>query len=386
MIVDSDAHINEPMEAFERFLEEPYRARRPRIIEDTLGLTRILLEGRLYPDPRLRQARGGRHGGNGRGAGEATGARGVIGCRGRIDGIPAGAADPEARLRDLDLEGIDAQVAYGNLGVAVSALADKDFAVAMSRACNDYYADFCRASPDRLKCMAALPLQDIPASVAELKRAVTELGHAGAALPPNVNGRNLDHADFYPLYEEAERLGVPLGVHWGNGAYLTAAGSERFDTHFMTHAFGHPFEQMIALTCVVCGGVLERFPRLRFAFLEAGCGWLPYWLERLREHYRRRAAEVPLMRREPLEYVTGGGCYFGAESDEAMLPAVLDLIGDDFVLFGSDYPHSDSAFPHAVEKLRARADISEEARRKILGRNGLRFLGLGAGAALAPGR
>jgi predicted TIM-barrel fold metal-dependent hydrolase len=373
MIVDSDAHINEPMEAFEQFLEEPYRARRPRVIKDTLGLTRILLEGRLYPEPRLKQAHAQRVDVV---DDDVDCERVIVGCRGRTDGLPAGAADAAARLRDLDLEGIDVQVAFGNLGVALSALSDKDFAVAMSRACNNFYAEFCRADPDRLKCMATLPLQDIPAAVAEMRRAVKELGHVGVCLPPNVNGRNLDHEDFYPLYEAAGQLGAPIAVHWGNGAYLTAAGVERFDTHFMTHAIGHPFEQMIALTCVVCGGVLERFPRLRFAFLEAGCGWLPYWLERLHEHYERRRDEVPLMRKEPLEYVTSGSCYFSTEPDEAMLPAALNLLGDDFILFGSDYPHSDSKFPHAVKTLAGRADLDETAKRKLLGQNGLRYLGL----------
>ncbi|HXG66433.1 MAG TPA: hypothetical protein VNO70_15145, partial [Blastocatellia bacterium] len=116
MIVDSDAHINEAMEAFEQFLEEPYTSRRPRIIKDTLGLTRILMEGRLYPEPRLKQAH----------------TQKVEGTK--LGGIHAGASDPQARLADLDLDGIDVQVIYGSLGLAISSIADKDFAAAMSRA------------------------------------------------------------------------------------------------------------------------------------------------------------------------------------------------------------------------------------------------------------
>jgi len=221
--------------------------------------------------------------------------------------------------------------------------------------------------------MATLPLQDIPASIVELRRAIRELGHTGMVLPPNVNGKNLDHPDFYPLYEAAQQLDLPIGVHWGNGAYLTAAGTERFNTHFMTHAFGHPFEQMIALTCIICGGIAEQFPRLRFAFLEAGCGWLPYWMHRLREHYERRTAEVPLMKKEPLEYLLGGSCYITTEPDEVMLPAVIEEFGDDYILFGSDYPHSDSKFPNAVKFLRGRSDIAETSKQKILS-NGVKFL------------
>ena len=376
MIVDIDTHINEPMDVFERYLEDPYRSRRPRIVQDTLGLTRILLEGRLYPDPRLKQVFNQSHAG----AGSAMQrARGIVGCRGQMEGVPEGASDPRARIQDLDLEGIDVQVVFGNLGLTISALSDQDFAVALSRACNDYYADFCRSSPNRLRGMATLPLQDIPASIAEMKRAINELGHSGVAMPPNVNGKNLDHPDLYPLYQVAEDLDVPIGVHWGNGTYLRAAGGERFDTHFMTHVFGHPFEQMIATACVICGGIVEQFPSLRFAFLEAGCGWLPYLLQRLHEHYERRGAEMPLMKKDPLEYIASGSCYFGTEPDETMLPAVIDLIGEEFLLFGSDYPHSDSKFPNSVKWMRERSDIAETARRKILSENGMRFMGFGAG-------
>jgi predicted TIM-barrel fold metal-dependent hydrolase len=358
MIIDSDTHINEPMEAFDKFLEEPYHCRRPQILKDTFGMTRILLEGRLYPDPKLKQAH----------------ARNIEGTR--MGGIHAGATDPRARLEDLDLDGVDVQVIYGSLGLALSTLADKDFAAAMSRACNNYYEDFCSVNPDRLKCMATLPLQDVPASLEEMRRAIKEVGCIGITLPPNVEGKNLDHPDFYPIYEEAQRLDVPIAVHWGNGAYMRAAGAERFDTHFMTHAVGHPFEQMIAVACLVCGGIIEQFPKLRFAFLEAGCGWLPYWIERLHEHYERRAAEMPLMKREPVEYITSGSCYFATEPDEKLLPAALETVGDDYILYSSDYPHTDSKFPNSVKWIKGRTDVSDESKEKMLSKNGARFYGL----------
>jgi uncharacterized protein len=380
MIVDSDAHISEPLEVFERYLEEPYLSRRPRIVEDTLGLTRIILEGRLYPEPRLKQIRGKHDQSADHDAPVSTEehdlARGIVGCRGQIGGLHSGAADAEARLHDLDREGIDAQLVLGNLGLVISALPDKDFAAAMSRACNSYYSDFCSVNKRRLKCMAALPLQDIPASIAEMKRAVQMMGHSGIVLPTNVNGKNLDDPTFYPIYETAQQLRVPIAIHWGNSTYIKGAGTERFDSHVMTHLIGHPFEQMIATACIVCGGIVELFPRLRFAFLEAGCGWLPYWLQRMHEHYERRAAEMPLMKREPLEYIVSGSCYFGTEPDETMLPEVLRLIGEDYILYGSDYPHTDSKFPYSTKWLNDRSDLSVSAKEKILGQNGLRFLGL----------
>ena len=359
MIIDGDAHINEPVDVFENYLEPPFRSRRPVLLKDTKGLTRILMEGRLYPEPRLKQA----HTENVEGT--------------KLGGTHKGASDPVARLDDLDLDGIDVQVVYGSLGLAISTIDDSDFGIAMSRACNDYYADFCATNPDRLKCMATLPVQDIPAAVEEMRRAVRERGHLGVTLPPNLNGKNLDHPDFYPIYEEAQKLECAVAVHWGNGSYLRAAGTERFDTHFMVHAIGHPFEQMIALGCIVCGGVLEQFPDLRVLFLEAGCGWVPYWAERLEEHYERRAAEMPLMKKEPLDYITGGGCWFSTEPDERWLPAAIATVGDDLILYSSDYPHTDSKFPESVRAVRERDDISEESKVKVLGENAARFYRLG---------
>ena len=367
MIVDSDTHINEQMDALARFLEEPYRSRSPVKITDTFGLTRLVFEGRLYPETRLKQAH----------------TKQIEGLR--MGGIQAGAADPKARLGDLDLEGIDVQLIYGSFGLALSALEDKDLAAAMSRACNNYYADFSSVEPQRLRCMATLPLQDIPASLEEMRRAIKQLGLTGITMPPNVNGKNLDHPDFYPIYEEAQKLNIPISFHWGNGAYLTAAGTERFNTHFMTHAVGHTFEQMIAVACIICGGIAELFPKLRFAFLEAGCGWLPYWIERLHEHYERRTAEVPLMKKDPYEYIKDGNCFFATEPDEKMLPAVINVMGDDQILFGSDYPHTDSKFPNSVKWVRERTDISEQSKEKILTQNGARFVGLDTAKASGVG-
>jgi hypothetical protein len=357
-VIDADAHINEPVDVFEDYLDDSYRSRRPVLLKDTLGLTRILMEGRLYPEPRLRQAHTEKV--------EGT----------KLGGTHPGASDSSYRLSDMDRDGIDVQVMYGSLGLALSTITDVDFGVAMSRACNDYYADFCSVDRSRLKCMATLPVQDVPSAVHEMRRAVTEKGHLGVTLPPNVEGKNLDHPDFYPIYEEAQKLGCPIAVHWGNGSYLRAAGTERFDTHFMVHAVGHPFEQMIALASIVCGGVLEQFPDLRFVFLEAGCGWVPYWVERLEEHYERRAAEMPLMKKEPIEYITGGGCWFSTEPDERWLPAAIATVGDDLILYSSDYPHTDSKFPNSVRAVREREDLSDESKDKVLGANAARFYGL----------
>jgi predicted TIM-barrel fold metal-dependent hydrolase len=168
---------------------------------------------------------------------------------------------------------------------------------------------------------------------------------------------------------------VPISVHWGNGSHLTAAGTERFDSHFMVHAIGHPFEQMIALATIMCGGVLDQHPTLRVGFLEAGCGWVAYWVERLEEHYERRSAEMPQMSRSPAEYLGLGRCFVTAEPEERLVPIVADMLGDGQVMYASDYPHTDSAFPCSVKAMRERDDLSDERKELILGTNARRYYG-----------
>ena len=127
---------------------------------------------------------------------------------------------------------------------------------------------------------------------------------------------------------------------------------------------------------MVYGGIAERFPRLRVAFLECGVGWVPYWLERMDEEWEKRGAvEAPLCRERPSDYVQNGRWYFATEPEEHMLPYVLDLIGEDKVLFASDYPHWDGMFPNVVSTIRERSDISQQAKEMILGGNARTFYG-----------
>jgi predicted TIM-barrel fold metal-dependent hydrolase len=353
-IIDADGHVGSTPETWERYLELPFREFGPRIVKDNRGSERWMVEGILYPKP------------EGIASGQPEGIRGSM--------LHPGVSDPVARLRDMDAEGIDIAVVFGNLPeLTLAAVRNKALAAAMARAYNNWVADYCKANPRRLKAVAALPLQDVAASVVELRRATQELGLAAAMLATNVCGKDLDHPDLLPVFAEAERLQVPLAIH-GAPSPGSFAGADRFENYFYTHSVAHPFEQMISLMCVVCGGILERFPSSRVAFLESGIGWVPYWLERLDEHYEHRARLVPNIRRRPSEYIDSGRVYFFCEPEERMLPYVAGLYPD-AVVFTSDYPHWDAKFPGAVGSLAERRDLSGELKRKILSENAARFYG-----------
>lgn len=131
----------------------------------------------------------------------------------------------------------------------------------------------------------------------------------------------------------------------------------------------HPFEQMIASLCVVAGGMLERFPRLKFAFMEAGCGWVPYWMERLDEHYEVLQPTVPHLTKAPSEYMKSDQMFYAFEMEEKMLPYVAEFVGADRLVFATDYNHSDSKFPHTVAEVMEREDLSPDLKAKLMGEN-----------------
>ena len=179
-------------------------------------------------------------------------------------------------------------------------------------------------------------------------------------------------ARFTPIYETAQKLNVMVGIH-ASGSHLGGAGVDLFPQFIQAHTCSHAFGQMRQLTSVIFEGIPERFPDLRIAFLEAGCGWAPYWIERMDEEYAKRASEAPLLRRKPSDYVRSGKIYFSCEADECLLPQALKLIGEEQILYASDYPHWDGSYPHSLDELRGREDLSAAQKRKVLGENAARL-------------
>jgi predicted TIM-barrel fold metal-dependent hydrolase len=275
----------------------------------------------------------------------------------------------------MDSEGIDVAVLFGaGLAGTLPALDDAGLAAALATARNSWLAEYCAENPRRIKGTAALAQQDINACVEELNRSVTQLGFVGASLLPNVRSRHLGDPYYFPLYSEAERLNVPICVHMFLGRYGSdAVGTERVDKFFYSHLFGHPFEQMIALSVIVGEGMLDRFPKLRFVFLESGCGWLPYWFERMDEHYEALGVQLPALKGEPSKLLERGQLYFSCEADEKELAHVVDVIGDDWIVFASDYSHFDSRFPGASEPIVNHEKLSGATKRKILNDNARRL-------------
>jgi predicted TIM-barrel fold metal-dependent hydrolase len=280
--------------------------------------------------------------------------------------------DVPTRLKDMDKEGIDTSVLFPTSSFAVNGLIERNYAVAYARAYNDFIAEVCRQSP-RLKGVALLPFQDPGAAVEEANRAVTKLGLSAIAVATQGMKEHLGSQTFWPIYEELQRLNVPLCVHNRRSG---PAGEIRFDSFMFMHTIGRPVETVIQFAGLIYGGIPERFSKLRIAFLECGVGWVPYWMERMDEEWEKRGkVEAPACKQKPSEYVKQGNLFFATEPEEETLPYVLERIGDDKILFASDYPHWDGIFPYVVSTIRGRKDISDQAKNKILGENAERFYG-----------
>jgi predicted TIM-barrel fold metal-dependent hydrolase len=334
-IFDADGHVTESSEQVAKYLDDPYRAR-------PLGSGLYPLDGW---DRRLL----GRLGQQGSNAG--------------------------SWLEALDKGGVETTVLYPTSGLFLNFLKDRDWTVAICKAYNTFmHEEFVRVSP-RLKAVALLSVHDPEASALELRRGVRELGLRGAMLA--ADGSHLfGDRRFDPIYEEAQRLGVMLGVH-ASGSPLGGGGLEYFSKFIQAHTCSHPFGQMRQLTSVIFEGVPERFPDLRIAFLEAGTGWAPYWAERMDDEYAKRGeVEAPALKKKPSDYLRGGKIYFSCEADEWLLPQALKLIGENQIVWASDFPHWDNSYPGSIDEIRERGDLTDVQKRKILVDNGRRLYGM----------
>jgi predicted TIM-barrel fold metal-dependent hydrolase len=290
---------------------------------------------------------------------------------GRLGVQPKGVHD---QLAALDEDQIDYMVMYPSGALSIGMLKEQEFATHLTRAYNEWMSRFCQADPKRLHYVALIAPQDVTSAAEELRRAVTELGAVGVMMPTHIPQRpEIGHAFYDPIYAEAERLDVGISSHPTTNGSL---GSQRFNNFINVHSIDFPVEQMIALCSTVVGGVFERFPKLRVAYLESGAGWVPYMMQRLDEEVEKRGElEAPYLTKMPSEYILGGRIFFGAECEEKTLPDAVRWGLEDTILYASDYPHWDCDWPHTVQRMAGRDDLSDEVKRKFFYSNATRFYG-----------
>jgi predicted TIM-barrel fold metal-dependent hydrolase len=366
--VDIDQHFLEPESMWDEYLPAKFRGMGPTHHVDSMGVSRLVVGGVTLPRlPKIPLPVATKGTGF-----EESGISDSKTHYGMDQRRAQAGWDPAVRLEFMDAENVAAAVIYPTVALHFAALTDIELVVALCQAYNNWVADYCRTAPDRLIAAAVLPQLDVHASVAEARRAADELGLRGVMLRPNPVGRTVEDAAWEPLWALLDERALPLTFHEGVSLSLPTLGLDRSENWIFQHMCAHPFEHMSAMMMMIGAGILERHPNLKCSFIEAGCGWVPYWLERMEHHFETpyRAMQLPLT---PTEYFHRQ-CLVSADAEENKgVTAFVDALGADNLCWSTDFPHPDHIWGGLVGHFVERGDLSEADKRKIVGENAARF-------------
>ena len=268
----------------------------------------------------------------------------------------------------LDNSPMSKTVVYTTEGLQVGKLRNNDYAEAVCRGYNDYVATCYKDKDSRIYPIALIPMQDPKRAVAELRRAVKDLGLIGAMLPSTGLDLHLGHEYYWPVYKEASDLGCVLGVHGGSNVGI---GIDSFSDITPSNIVHHPVPLLYTFVSFVYDRVFEQFPDMRVAFLEGGAAWVALALDRI-----QRAAEFSGAPPRPAdEYLTGGKVLIGCEGVDPTLPYLAKRIGIEPFAYSSDYPH-EVDFQAAMEELDETLEmesLNETEIAAVVGGNAERF-------------
>ena len=372
--IDADGHILEPRDTWLDYIAPRFRDRAIHIARDARGDEVLLIDGR--PLELLRNR---------------LGALGGVEMEpmqllmpGRMtyeDGCPPGGYEPAARLAVMDAEQIDVALLYPTIGICWEGhVRDPVLAHAYTEAYNRWLVDFCSHCPQRLVPIAHINLQDGALAVQEMRRAHAA-GCRGIYLSPDLFARadkRFDDPSLDAVWATAEELEMPIAFHvvvrdQATTSYIDPfqGGGRRFG--LLNFAF-LAIDVMAGFTELLSCGVLERYPRLRVAILEAGANWISAWLDRL-DHKYEVVRESTCLSMHPSAYFRRQ-CLVSADPDESLTAAVVAHVGADYFVWASDYPHIDASMGVVDTIRRHLAPLPAADQAKVLGGNAQRFYGL----------
>ena len=361
MMISADSHVIEPRNLWVERMQKSFRDRAPRVETNPGKLSGewFVCEG-LEPRPASLAFAAGKDPSEYNEFQKATN---------YDDGI-AGGWEAAPRLKDMALDGVEAEVIYTTLGFRLFGLLDEPFQRELFRVYNDWLAELCRYAPTQLLGLAMIPLLDIERGIEELRRCA-KLGLRGALImcsPPD--GQTYTDASYDPFWAEAQALDMPLSLHLGTGH-----GKEsRYDANLFLRAMSIPHEVQRTFAALVFGGVLERFPDLKLVSAENDIGWLPHFLARADLTHRKlgslklgawSGATLSLL---PSEYFHRQ--VYATFIDDEVGVRNADLFGTDNYMWSSDYPHLMATWPRSREAVdRNFQGVSDDVRRKIVREN-----------------
>ena len=367
LVVDCDSHVMEPADLWQRYLEPRFRDRAIRI-EKRDGVEHLIIGEQTVLQSVL-AGLGGAH----REPHELFG-----GGLSYADGCEPASFDPKARTALLDSWNVDYGVLFPTIGILPFPTDDLALASAYARAYNRWQKDFFDSAPRRLVPIALVNWRDVEEAKRELEHCI-RAGFRGLFVPPEViDEKRLGDPHFDPIWRLCEEAGIPGCLHV---IVRFQPGSSSFGSWYATRpgpiftfGLGATGQMIPAIAAMVSDGLFERFPKLKIVSVEAGCGYAAYLMDRLDEKHARFRTIHPLTLK-PSEYIKRN-CYFVAEPEERTIGAMLDLVGEDRILWGSDYPHVDSNLEAPKQIRAAIASLSPARQAAVLGENARLVFGL----------
>ena len=274
---------------------------------------------------------------------------------------------PQERIADMDSLGVDVQVLSTN-AFFYNYDKDPDLVTAMARDCNDYVAELARDHPDRFSGFCTLPMQDIPASIAELERGMA-LGLKGAMIGDNVNGLTYDERVFLPFWKAVESLGAVILVHQGGDTVV----NQRTARYHLPNTIGNPTDRAITFASLVFGGVMDACPGLKVCLCHGG-GYTCFGIGRMDRGWQVRHEARVNIQHPPSAYLDRFYYDCLTHSEEA-LRFLIDSVGIDRVVFGTDWPF-DMAIDWPVSWIMGLESLTQQEKEAILHKNLEQLLGI----------
>lgn len=275
---------------------------------------------------------------------------------------------PEQRLADMDSLGVDVQVV--STGDQFYQYArDARVVAAMHRDCNDEVHQMTLDYPDRIKGFAQIPMQDVNAAIAELDRAVNQLGLVGAMIDDKVNSLTYDDPQFLPLWKAAEQMGAVLLIHQS----LPNIAAERINRYHLPNTIGNLVERAVTFASFVFGGVMDACPDLRVCLCHGG-GYTCFGAGRMDRGWQVRPEARVNIQHPPSAYLHRF-YYDCLTHSEPALRFLIDTVGIDRVVFGTDWP-ADMAIDWPVSWILSLESLTQAEKEAILWKNLERLLGI----------
>jgi predicted TIM-barrel fold metal-dependent hydrolase len=369
-VVSADSHMMEPPNLWADRLDDKLKDRAPRVVQVEGQSGHMFVGPGIRPFPVAGGFAAGRSG------------KELVDFVEKAEGYHAERHwDPAQRLKDQEVDGVCAEVLYTTLGMPLFALDDAGLQAACFKAYNDWLAEFCVYDPNRLVGVALISLEDIADGTRELQR-VAKLGLKGAMIWGSAPAdKPFWHHMYDPFWAAASETGIPLSLHLITSARKAARPKDENRAKPTDHSFTRPYMNMIhevqrSFTDIVLGGVMMRFPKLKIVSAENDTGWLPHYMYRLDHAFEKWGVQMsePL-EMKPSEYVRRQ--LWATFQDDPIGPMTWQFFGQDNYMWASDFPHTDSTWPHSREVIAKNfAGLPAEVTRKITCDNAAKLYGI----------